>query len=460
MDIKNRFLLLRDLANALRLEVMHRKFEFGGAEGLKAYQEQQLRKVVRHAASHSPYYRQLCRGVDIAGNFQLRELPIVDKRLMMENFDAWVTDSSLRRADIERQIEVHPDEQFYLGKYCIVATSGSSGLRGLFVYDRPEWQMVMAASLRWASMYGTSRLELGYKKIASIKGSGPFHATSRLGQSLEMMMHRLLSLDATMPVSTLVAELNRFQPDLLMGYASLITLLAVEQTEGRLSISPSMVATFSEMLSADRFNRVQAAWNVAPFNHYGSAEQVMIAADCSAHMGLHHFADMSIVEIVDSENQPVPPGTPGQKVLLTNLHKFVQPIIRYEMSDILTQSPIPCVCGRSFPLFSSIGGRSEDTLHLPGRDGRIVEVSPMVITTSLVEMAEVVEYQYGIENGALKLRVVPMQGVDTEYLRGSIVAVLSSALSGAGGAPVQIEVEFVESIKRSSEFLGKLRTRT
>lgn len=87
-DMRNRFLLLRDLANALRLEVIRRKFEYGGAEALQTYQEQQLRKVVRHAASHSPYYRQLCGRIDLAGIFQLRELPIVDKRLMMENFDA------------------------------------------------------------------------------------------------------------------------------------------------------------------------------------------------------------------------------------------------------------------------------------------------------------------------------------------------------------------------------------
>jgi hypothetical protein len=84
----------------------------------------------------------------------------------------------------------------------------------------------------------------------------------------------------------------------------------------------------------------------------------------------------------------------------------------------------------------------------------------MVITSSLAEMGDVVEFQYGVSNGILKLRVVPLQGADTAELRGLIMAVLSGALIKAGGVSIPMEVEFVGSIERSPDLLGKLRTRT
>lgn len=452
-----RFKQLCDIAQAMRLYLQHRRLEHGGAEKLAAYQDRQLKRLVRHAASRSKFYGELYRDIDVDGDVRLQDLPVVDKRLLMDRFDDWVTDPRLKRADIERQIARAPQEQYYLGQYRIIASSGSSGLRGIFVCDRKEWSVVIAAALRWATMFGISPLALSYKKLASVGAGKPMHATTRLGQSMNLGIRNLMMLDATEPLEHIVAQLNDFRPDLLMGYASLIALLAEEQIAGRLRIAPQVVATFSEMLGPDRIRRARDAWGLTPFNHYGAAEEVMIAADCEAHLGLHHFADLSIVEIVDKDRKPVPDGTPGQAILLTNLHRFVQPIIRYEITDLVTRAPDACSCKRSFPLFSQVGGRTEDILVLPGQDGKELAIAPIVIVDRIIEHADVVEYQYLFDGTALRFSVVAREGCDRDRLDAALRQTLRAMLADRGAIGVRVDVAFVDHMLRSGETMGKLK---
>ncbi len=454
---RHRFKQLRDLASALRLHLHFRHLEHGTKEYLVVYQAKQLKSVVRHAVKHSRAYAKLCEGIDVSGEFTLQDLPLTDKRLMMDNFDDWVTDPRLRLTDIEQQIIEDPDDQYYMGEYRIVATSGSSGLRGIFIYDRPEWQIVIAAALRWAGMFGISPAGLGTKKLASVKADRAMHATSRLGQSMQLGMPNLLMLDVTKPLGELVEELNAFQPKLFMGYASLISLLAIEQIEGRLKIKPDMVACFSEMLGPDRVSRAQQAWGITPFNHYGAAEQVMIAADCDKHMGLHHFADMSLVEIVDEAGQPVQPGTPGHKILLTNLHRYVQPVIRYEITDLVTAKSGLCDCGRPLPLFAEIGGRTEDIFYLPAAEGGKVAISPILITTCVIEEADVTEYQYHVTGNRLHMRIVARKGVPQGQIEASVRRSLENALRAQGARDFKIDISFHDHFIRTNDTMGKLK---
>lgn len=457
--MRHPFKELRDLAGAFRLHRQFQRIERGTAADLAAYQEDRLRLVVRHAVTHSPYYRDLCSHLDLSGAFSLRDLPITGKREMMENFDQWVTDPRLRLADLDRQIATDPGEEYFLGEYRIASTSGSSGLRGIFVYDRAEWQVVIAAALRWAEMFGVSPFELSQKRLASIKADKPSHPTSRLGQSMRLGLRNLLLLDATAPLDEIVRGLNDYQPELLMGYASVISLLAIEQIEGRLKIAPDMVATFSEMLGEERVDRARRAWGVTPFNHYGAAEQITIAADCDRHEGLHHFADMSIIEIVDENNDPVPPGAPGHRVLLTNLHKFVQPIIRYELTDLITQSPLSCPCGRPFPVLAEIGGRTEDVIAFQAADGEPVRVPPLVIHIAIAQNPDVTEYQYSAAPDWLLVRVVPRGSADRVRLADALRSSVASALGRLGVAEIRVEVEIVERIARSGDMMGKVKVR-
>ena len=78
------------------------------------------------------------------------------------------------------------------------------------------------------------------------------------------------------------------------------------------------------------------------------------AVECQAHDGLHVFEDLFILEPVDHQNRPVPAGEYADKVLLTVLFNYTQPLIRYELTDSICMAATPCPCGYTFARIQGI----------------------------------------------------------------------------------------------------------
>ena len=132
-----------------------------------------------------------------------------------------------------------------------------------------------------------------------------------------------------------------------------------------------------------------------------------MGCECIEHCGIHVFEDICIVEVVDKLNRPVPPGSLGHKCLLTNLYNKTQPLIRYEISDMLTKSTEPCSCGRPFPLIKQIAGRSEDILILKDGQGRDIAIPPVVLGARIESLLEVAEYEIRHNPEHIRLKVAP-----------------------------------------------------
>jgi len=177
----------------------------------------------------------------------------------------------------------------------------------------------------------------------------------------------------------MVQRLNEWQPKVLVAYPSVLRQLAEEQMLGRLRIAPRHCATSAEVLTAETRRRVAEAWGVRVFETYGATEYAPIAAECSA--GRRHLIeDGAVIENVDDRGRPVPSGVRGDRVLLTVFNRRTQPLIRYEISDILRVSAEKCECGRPFRCLEEIEGRQEDVLYLQARAdrGREIAVHPNV----------------------------------------------------------------------------------
>ena len=126
-------------------------------------------------------------------------------------------------------------------------------------------------------------------------------------------------------------------------------------------IAPDLVFSASEVLTGETRRRIDQAWGTQPFDVYAATETAGIASECQFHTGLHLFEDLVVTEVVDGDNQPVPAGVPGEKILVTVLFGRTQPLIRYEMSDSLTSSHrVRCPCGRPYPLIEGVQGRVEE----------------------------------------------------------------------------------------------------
>src|SRR5262249_25392513 len=200
--------------------------------------------------------------------------------------------------------------------------------------------------------------------------------SARAAASMGSAINSALRMDPSEPLESIVGRLNDWQPQVLTSYASMAAVLAGEQLAGRLNISPQLITTVAEVLTQEQRSRIEQAWNLSPFNLYGSTESPL-AAECEHHHGLHIFEDVIIPEVVDGSGNPVPPGEYGERLLITALFRRTQPLIRYEISDMIKLSPEPCNCGRVFGLIEGIQGRVEEVLVFDGFNGGKVAIDPI-----------------------------------------------------------------------------------
>ena len=330
-----------------------------------------------HAATHSPFYRRWLAnsGALSGGPVQLRRLPVLDRSLLMEHFDELVCDPRLRRDQLLDWVGQTPRDQLYLDRYRVLLTSGSSGRPGLFVYDAAGWRSTVAQVLRTSSWAGL-RPSLPRQRVALLGGAAPVHISRQVAATVAIGLHRVLSLPVTLPLPQLVQALNQFQPTYLHVYPSVAMWLADEQQASRLRIEPQSLVTIAELRTPEMTRQLHEAFGVQPFNAYGCTEGLW-GSECEHHQGIHLFEDTTLVENVDADGQPVPAGQPGARLLVTNLHNLVQPLIRLEVTDIVTLDPEPCPCGRSLVRASTIHGRSDDILSLPARDGAPIAIHPL-----------------------------------------------------------------------------------
>lgn len=415
-------------------------------EQLEAHQTRSLRVLREYAYARSPFYRRFHKGLE---GSPLNELPILTKATLMGHFDELVTDPMVRLAGVEDHVASLRGNERFLGRYYVASTSGSTGRRGLFLWDLDEWVSVLASynrSFDWAG----SRAGLTHRtKMAVVSTTTPWHQSARVGASVQSPWVPTLRLDSGDPLESVVDRLNDWQPEALVAYASMVHLLAEEQLSGRLRISPDFVFSASEVLTDETRRRAENAWRRKPFNVYAATETAGIASECDRHAGMHLFEDLVIPEIVDEKNRPVPPGSYGAKVLVTVLFSRTMPLIRYEMSDSVEPSERSCPCGRPFALIEGVQGRVEDVLRLPAASGGEVAVQPVVFHRVMDTVPASGWQVVQARDGLTVLLSGVREGFSDEALAGS----LKRELADQGAAALPVEVRRVREIPKGA--MGK-----
>jgi putative adenylate-forming enzyme len=419
-------------------------------EQLLDLQQARLRTLLAHAVERSSFYRETL-GPD-APDAPLEELPTLPKPVLMEHFDRIVTDPSLRLAELEAfVVDAEPGASFR-GEYRVFATSGSTGVPGLFAYSHDEFAHWIAVGLAAFVRVGVTP----ETRLIAIGAPSDVHITRQLFAAFQAGREGVPQLSSTTPLQESVAALNAYRPEVLVAYASIVGALADEQLEGRLSIEPDLVITTSEVLTDDIVRRAEAAWQRRPLNAYAATEAPGIAIATRDDVGMHVCEESVLLEVVDDHGRPVRAGEPGSKVLLTNLVNHAQPLIRYELLDALVLADGPDPGGRPYQRVVRVDGRSDDILRFPAAGGGEVVVHPYRLRSPFSTLLDVRAYQIVHEPEALRVRIVPSRSAPAD-VAARVRADLARELEAAGAAPTVIRVEPVAEIEREPGHAAKVK---
>ena len=424
---------------------------------LDVVRRRRLQELVRHATSRSRFYRELYAGIDPADQADLGRLPVIDKATVMERFDDLVTDPRLTLAAVEAHLDGLTRDEFLLGRYRAMATGGSTGRKGVFVLDRDEWRQSLAGLFRWNHYIGLAPRLPRRLRMATIAAAGPLHMTYRMASSIDVGMYRVLRLEATTPPAAMVEALNRHQPEFLYAYGSVLGLLAAEQLDGRLRIAPKILASSGETHTDDLRRAIRTAWGSSSFELYAMTEAGIIGSHCDRHTGVHLLDDQAIFEVVDERNRPVPDGQVGHKLLVTNLVMRTQPLLRYEVSDMVAVATERCPCGRPFRLLRGIEGRNDDILHLPATTGGMVAIHPLALRTAMAGIPGLAQYKVVHDQDGLQVRATLRPDAPAEATVDLVAARLRDQLAGQGVANPTVDVELRDSLQDERDTAGKFK---
>lgn len=415
----------------------------------------QLRRVLAHAKQRSSWHAHRLRAFDVehAGVDTLAQIEPMTKADLMANWDAITIDPRLTLDACERHLETLSTPAYLLDEYTVVTTSGSSGVRGVFVFNREEFARAYAAYIRWVRRarvaLGSSAAAAGSAIVATVAGNAPVHIGVAFEATFTSDLMKTRQFPVTLPLEEIVAGLNEVQPFLLFGYATMLRRLAAETETGRLRIAPRIVTSGVEPLLPEIREALVAAWNAPIINAYGTTEFGPVGIGCTESDAIHISDDLVVIEPVDDQGRAVAAGESAAKYYATGLWRYSQPLIRYEITDEIVLLDDRCACGSSFQRISAIQGRADDVFIY----GDGVVVHPHVFREPLGHASEIIEYRVRQTSTGAELEVVASRDLAD---RSGLTLCIESNLARLGVASPRVVVRRVDHLERVG-VAGKLK---
>lgn len=392
-----------------------RDYEKLGEEERKALQRERLKEIVEWARENSPYYAGLYQ--NLSENFKLEDLPMVNKRELMENWNDWITDGNLTLEEVEKFMEDTGNiGRKIKNKYMVFTTSGSTGNPLVTICDDTTNNVMggISACRSYARKEDLRAfMKRGGKSIGVFADEGFYLGNSSIRSRLLKMpwkKRQMAVSSALYPIEQIVRQLNEFQPAMLGGYPSNLELLIEEAREGRLRISPVIIMTGGEYLSDSLRQSLAETFHCYVQTSYSCTEGGVVACECRQ-KHFHLNDDWLILEPVDEQGRPVPDGVQSDKVLLTSLYNYTQPFIRYEVTDRVIMHHEKCPCGNPSP-WIELEGRTDDVTTF-SEEGREIKVAPLAVYAVLKEVHDLRRFQMLVypENKVM-LRIEPKDDID------------------------------------------------
>jgi phenylacetate-CoA ligase len=427
--------VVRRGATAQRLAFVER-MQWRSQEEIARCQIDALRALLAHAGARVPYYRDMFHALrfdprDVRCRADLAALPVLTREIVRERYRDLV-DPALAPTNLKK------------------GTSGSTGAPLKFEYSRESehWrQAIRMRGYRWAG-YRPGLPVLFYWAMVSSPQRGWRGAKIRLDRALrrETFVDSMKQDDRSRVRA--LDLLRRMRPSLVVCYTQSCAQLARWILDRGLRDwdDVPVLCGAEAVLAGDRAVLSRAFGPV--FETYGSRETMLIAAECEMHAGMHLQEENLLVEITRG-GAPAAAGEPGD-VLVTDLHDYGMPFIRYRNDDVAVMSSEgACGCGRGLRKLERVDGRRADALF--DREGRAI---PGIVFHVLFSDArrEVVRQFQAVQraSGEVVLRVV--RGPD--WSDAGFDAVARRFSHYLGGQP--FSVQLCESIAPAAS--GKMKT--
>jgi phenylacetate-CoA ligase len=400
---------------------------------LQALRLAKLRQLLADAEKHVPYYRALFREIgfnadDLHALEDLARLPFLDKASIRANTDTLKSHNARGLARFN--------------------TGGSSGEPLIFYIGKERVSHDVAAKWRATRWWD---VDIGDAEIVVWGSPIELGAQDTVRALRDRMLKTKLLPAFEMSEAKLdgfLAEIQARRPKMLFGYPSALSHIArhAEAKGMRMDDLGIRVAfVTSERLYDEQRAQISKTFGCPVANGYGGRDAGFIAHECPQG-GMHITAEDIIVEIVNPEGMPLPPGEAGE-IVVTHLATSDFPFIRYRTGDIAVLDTKKCSCGRGLPLIKEIQGRSTD--FLIAKDGTVMHGLALVYI--LRDIPQVRAFKIVQESLDLtRILIVSQDGLGSELSR-KIKAGFKARL----GQDVEIEVNEVAEIR--PEKSGKFR---
>lgn len=399
--------------------------ETGNRAAREDWQHKQLQNLLRHAAQRSAFWRERIGSQEVK-DIGLSDLPI------------------LTRTDVLKQVETEgsllPPGTIGTEK---LATSGSSGTPAQFYVSRmnAEFNSVRAAAqyfiedrdltLNRTRVYRAPKpIKDGFSVKKPGNSLGPLSLLFKCGNSKDILQlhpnRDLLFKELTKdPIGYLVTQPSFVEA---LFYDTDVSFLSENGTKMFIPLDEEADQGLRDKFAAARIP-VRAV--------YSSQEAGYIGAECAECPGAFHVAQSNVIVEIDDRDSVIVGGNRLGRVLVTHLHSYATPFVRYDIGDLGTLSPT-CKCGHDGPVLTNIYGRKKRLLRRA--DG---SVTPFSVTASNI-LAIVKCEEYFIRQTGLSTIEVAIGGVS--QLSANQIAALEDLFKERAGDEFHVRISAVQNI--------------
>ncbi|MCH3978499.1 MAG: phenylacetate--CoA ligase [Candidatus Methanomethylophilus sp.] len=337
------------------------------ADKLKEMQFRLLQNEIKTMYGKSAFFRKRMDSVglkpeDITDMEQFRKIPCMKKTDLRDNYP-----DGLFVVPYDDLVRVHVSS----------GTTGKPTVVGYTQKDIDNWTESLA---RGMTSFGAGKKDVmqnmhGYGLFTG--GLGVHYAGERIGATVIPTgvgnTDRQIQLMQDLPVTFLAGT-----PSYMFHIADICDQKGIDirrDTKVRKALCGG--EPWSESMRKKLYDRT----GIKAYSCYGASEFYgPMFLECSEQAGMHVWADLALVEILDKEGNPVPDGEQGE-VVVTMLQKEAFPLIRYKIGDISSITWEKCKCGRTHPRLGRITGRADDMIVVRG-----INVFPSQVESVIGEM--------------------------------------------------------------------------